>query len=149
MKSSRIFAIGAIVVTIPLLLIYLNTVLPKYQKVTLSNGNDIKVETADNVYKQTRGLMYRKHMDDNTGMLFIFDTPAKELFWMKDTLIPLDFVWIGGNMKVVDITANVPPCKADPCKLYMPAYPAKYVLEINAGIANKQSIKVGDELKIL
>lgn len=79
-------------------------------------------------------------------MLFIFDSSGDYPFWMKNTLIPLDIIWISKDKKVVDIKENAKPCRSEMCETYSPKSDAKYVLEINGGLANKYKIKVGDAL---
>jgi len=83
--------------------------------------------------------MYRESMEENDGMLFIFDQSAVHRFRMKNTLIPLDMVRIDEQLNVLSvITAQ--PCTTDPCPLYTPNVPVRYVLEINAGMAQKHEI---------
>jgi uncharacterized protein len=80
--------------------------------------------------------MYRESMSEMSGMLFVFEIADIYDFRMKNTLIPLDMLWIDENFNVVKIhTAE--PCTADPCPIYQPGKTAKYVLEINAGMAAK------------
>jgi len=119
---------------------------PKYKTVTLPNGTNIKTEVADNIFKQTQGLRNRKSLSPNIGMLFIFSDVSKHVFWMKDTLIPLDFIWLDESLKIVDLTYNAQPCAKDPCKLFMPAKPVKYVVETSANTS--QDLKIGDQLKL-
>lgn len=122
---------------------------PIKKTVTLPNNQKIKVEIADTIPKQSKGLMGRKKLNPNTGMLFVFRVPAKHMFWMKDTYIPLDIIWLDESKKIVTIKENLPPCidKNDfQCQLYMPDAISKYVLELNAGEAAKNNLKVGDEI---
>ncbi|HBB03890.1 TPA: hypothetical protein DCZ39_03240 [Patescibacteria group bacterium] len=80
--------------------------------------------------------MNRTSMPEDSGMIFVFPKPGIYNFWMKDTLIPLDMIWIDEQFKVVRIlTAEA--CKANPCTIYKPEREAKYVLEINASLAAK------------
>jgi uncharacterized membrane protein (UPF0127 family) len=106
------------------------------------------VELAKTDAERGKGLMYRNELDKNKGMLFIFDKEAIYPFWMKNTLIPLDMIWADSNGKVVFISQNVQPCKSLICPSVMPSAKAKYVLEINAGIAEENGLKLGDELKL-
>jgi uncharacterized protein len=76
-------------------------------------------------------------------MLFIFDELAQHNFWMKNTLIPLDIVWLDAHFQVVD-TATMVPCTADLCPVYMPQDLALYALEINAGGVEKWGIHTGE-----
>ena len=78
------------------------------------------------------GLMNRAHLDSNKGMLFILDKPSIQSFWMKNTLIPLDIIWISEDFRVVDIQ-QASPCSHSPCTRYAPKTTAKYVLEVNQG----------------
>ncbi len=119
-----------------------------FQRVYIDNGkNLIKVnaEIADDNNERMKGLMFREKLNENGGMLFIFDEERQLSFWMKNTLMPLDMIFIGGNSEIVDIKHAV-PCRQDPCETYDSAKPAKYVLEVNAGFATKNNIQVGDKI---
>lgn len=98
------------------------------------------VEIAQTPQERQKGLMFRESMPDSHGMLFVFENDAPLAFWMKNTLIPLDMIFIDENMTVVDVLTAV-PCKEDPCLNYKSH--GRYVLEINAGLAEKHSIKNG------
>ena len=80
-------------------------------------------------------------------MLFIFDDGKNQTFWMKNTLIPLDIIFIGKDMKIVDIRYAT-PCNEYPCKLYQSSKPAKYVLEVNGNFTIKNNIKVDDKITL-
>ncbi|MGA2418125.1 MAG: DUF192 domain-containing protein [Candidatus Staskawiczbacteria bacterium] len=112
--------------------------------------NCFSVELAKTEAEKEKGLMYRTQLDKDKGMLFIFNTEGVYPFWMKNTLIPLDMIWIGSNNKVVFIAQNVQPCKTFICPVINPKVKAKYVLEINAGVSEETGIKTGDiaELKL-
>ena len=88
--------------------------------------------------------MSRTELDQNKGMFFIFNTVGVYPFWMKNTLIPLDMIWLDSNNKIVFIAPNVQPCKTLICPNINPSVGAKYVLEINAGLTQKLNIKTGD-----
>jgi hypothetical protein len=110
-------------------------------------------ELAKTEAQRERGLMYVKELDKNKGMLFVFDKEGIYPFWMKNTLIPLDMIWIkegpsAGSGQVVFISENVQPCKSLICPNTIPTARAKYVLEVNAGIVEEIGLMVGDELKI-
>jgi len=111
-------------------------------------SNCFSVELAKTNAEREKGLMNRSELDQNKGMLFIFNKEDIYPFWMKDTLIPLDMIWIDQNNKVVFVAQNVQPCKSLVCPVTFPAAKAKYVLEINAGLSNKSGIKIGDLAKI-
>ena len=97
-----------------------------------------------------RGLQFRKFLPPEAGMLFVFDAPKRQSFWMKDTLISLDIIWIDYAHRVVDVIADVPPCTADPCPVYTPKNEALYVLELNGGVSRSIGLNIGDraEFKI-
>ncbi len=82
-------------------------------------------------------------------MLFVFPRPERYSFWMKNTLIPLDIIWLNSDRSVVHLETNVPACVHDPCPNYAPVQPALYVLEVNAGSAQQFGIKKNDTAKIL
>ena len=118
-------------------------------KITISTSKGetaVYSEIADNTYKRTLGLMNRSSLADNAGMLFVFDDEQQRSFWMKDTLIPLDIFFIDSKMNIVDIQ-TMQPCKTIMCPRYTSSSPAKYALEVNAGFAGKNGIKVGDTIK--
>jgi uncharacterized membrane protein (UPF0127 family) len=108
-----------------------------------------EVELARDQEEWTKGLQDRLHMDENKGMLFIFLEPSNKKFWMKDTLIPLDIIWLDYASRIVHIDPNVPPCRFDPCPTYGPDKKINYVLELNGGMAAKAGMKVGDRLDII
>ena len=111
------------------------------------NENCFNVEIADTPEKYGQGLMNREHLNPNSGMLFLFDTESKYYFWMKNTLISLDIIWLDKNKKVVFIKHSAESCKADPCETFGPNEKAKYVLEINSGLAKEIELKEGNYLE--
>jgi len=94
----------------------------------------IDVEIVDEEQERRQWLMNRSSLPSQSGMLFVFDEEAIYPFWMKNTLIPLDMIWIDKNWKVVDIK-TAQPCREDPCPSYTPSWSWLYVLELNAGIS--------------
>jgi len=90
------------------------------------------------------GLMFREKLESFEGMLFIFEKDGSYSFWMKNTLIPLDMIWLNGDREIVFIKENAAPCPGDPCPSIFPGKEARYVLEINAGISQKIGLKEGD-----
>ena len=118
--------------------------------ISVNNGKeiiDINVEIADDSAKRTQGLMFREKLDENAGMLFVFDDEVYLSFWMKNTLIPLDMIFISKNLKILDIK-HAAPCKKDPCALYKSVKPAKYVLEVYGNFTIKNNIKINDYINI-
>lgn len=107
----------------------------------------IQLEVARTVEQQEMGLMYRTSLASDRGMVFPFDPPRRVGFWMKNTLIPLDMVFLLKG-KVQSIASNVPPCKADPCPIYGPNALVDQVIELRAGRAAELGLKQGDRVVI-
>ena len=134
-----------------LTLVFLSSCASKNPSVLIDHDNKkikVNVEIADDKTEQEKGLMFRNSLDKSSGMLFVFDHENQYAFWMKNTLIPLDMMFINKNMEIIDIK-NAMPCKADPCPLYDPSHLVLYVLEVNGGFAAKYNISVGDKIEIL
>ena len=106
------------------------------------------VELAVKPSEQRRGLMFREDLDLDKGMLFIFKKEKEHSFWMKNTLIPLDIIWINSNKEVIFISENILPCKEDSCPTILPIEKAKYVLEINGGMAKNIGLIIGDKIDL-
>lgn len=111
------------------------------------NGQCVKVEVVSKPDEMSRGLQMRRSMPPDAGMLFIFPRMARHSFWMKDTLIPLDIIWLDHSRRVVFIHANTPPCRKAPCAVYTPPADALYVLELNAHRASALNIQEGNLLE--
>jgi uncharacterized membrane protein (UPF0127 family) len=115
--------------------------------VIFPDGYSVAVEIASDDDTRTQGLMYRDRLPEDRGMIFLFPQTGEYPFWMKNTLIPLDMIWIDESHRIGHIAHDVPPCKADPCPSYPPNAPAKYVLETAAGVTAKHHLKDGDTLR--
>lgn len=111
-------------------------------------GNTIGLEVARTPEEQSTGLMYRTTLADNRGMLFPLQSPQKVMLWMKNTLIPLDIIFLQ-NGQVKGIQANVPPCTSDPCPTYGSETPINQMIELPSGRAAELGLKVGDRLNIV
>ena len=120
---------------------------PTGPRIVLPNGTVIQVELATDDATRGQGLMYRDQLRPGTGMLFLFPRDGEYPFWMKNTLIPLDILWIDQQKRVVHVKENVEPCRADPCPNYPPNAIARYVLELSAGASRQYGLKVGDVLR--
>ena len=121
---------------------------PQSQTRVCRGSKCVTVEVAENVLEQAHGLMFREHMEEERGMLFIFKTENIYPFWMKNTLIPLDMIWMNDKKEIVYIHKGAEPCKTMICPSINPATPARYVLEVNAGVADIMGLKVGDTLTV-
>ena len=82
-------------------------------------------------------------------MLFIFKEEAVRGFWMKNTYIPLDIIFINNNFEIINIAENVQPCKEDPCETYSSEIPIRYVVEVNGGFTEKKEIGIGDTIRFI
>jgi len=110
---------------------------------TLPDGAVIRLELAVTPEERQRGLMFRPALKPDHGMLFLFEQAAQWPFWMKDTWIPLDLVFLDGHGTVVEVFRDVPPCRAEPCPQYVPEKDARAVLEVAAGTAAAHGVEVG------
>lgn len=103
----------------------------------------LDIEIADDEYQIQTGLMYRNKMADNQGMLFLFPAEAERSFYMKNTRIPLDIIYIAADSSIVSFQKNAEPFN----EASLPSNaPAKYVLEVNAGLSDAWGLGVGDTL---
>lgn len=107
------------------------------------------MEIAKTPEEREQGLMHRDTLDEQTGMFFLFPNEGVHTIWMKNTLIPLDIIWINEEKKVVHIKHNAQPCTNSLCPLIIPNAEASYVLEINGGLAKKYNIKEGQPVHFL
>ena len=105
-------------------------------------GHELKVEVAENEPQREQGLMYRKSLGRNEGMLFLFDEPAYHSMWMKNTLIPLSVAFIDAKGEILNIV-DMEPQTLDS---HMAAGPAVYAIEANKGWFADKKIKAGDKV---
>jgi uncharacterized protein len=103
----------------------------------------IDIEIADTEYKRQLGLMYRKEMEENQGMLFIFPREDFQSFWMQNTFISLDMLFINSRREIVTIHKNTTPYSQ---QSYPSTAPAQYVVEVIAGYTSKHNIREGDRI---
>lgn len=103
----------------------------------------IDIEIAKTEYDIQTGLMYRDSMKENQGMLFVFPQIAPRSFYMKNTRFPLDIIFFDPNKRIVSFQENAQPLDE---KSLPSVSPAQYVLEINAGLAEKWGLDVGDKM---
>jgi len=113
----------------------------------LPDGAAITLELAVTDQERALGLMFRDVVPPETGMLFVFAEDGIWPFWMKDTMVSLDLIWLDAAGKVVEVRANVPPCRLDPCPSYAPTTKGRAVLEMVAGSATRHGIKAGTVLR--
>ncbi len=121
------------------------------REVLLPDGTRILAEPKIDRNSQAVGMMYRDSLPKDRGMLFFYNAPAKESYWMHNVRVPLDIIWLDASRKVVEIAANAEPCLKPPqqCPAYGGHEPAQYVLELNGGEAKRHGVAVGADFAVL
>lgn len=110
-------------------------------------GERFLVEVARTPQEYALGLMFRRKLPADRGMLFPYDEEGWRSFWMKNTLIPLDILFFDGERRLIN-WHTAQPCRSDPCPGYASSAPARYVLELNAGRAEDLDLEPGDRLEL-
>jgi uncharacterized membrane protein (UPF0127 family) len=108
-------------------------------------GQRFKVEIASDEPARTRGLMFRDTLEEDRGMLFVFEREQPLAFWMKNTKIPLDIIYFDDERRLVSV-ASAPPCTTPQCPNYPSDAPARYTLELKAGTARRIGARRGDPI---
>jgi uncharacterized membrane protein (UPF0127 family) len=120
---------------------------PMLPTASCPDGAVIELELAMTEQEITQGLMFRPELPANRGMLFLFGETRVPNFWMKDTLVPLDLVFLDDSGLVVDLIEDAQPCHVNPCPHYVPKQPAAAVLEVNSGFVTAHAIQPGNTLR--
>ncbi len=116
----------------------------KLPAITLGvNIHNIKAEVAQTPQEHEIGLMFRTSMGTNEGMIFVFDRPGQQCFWMKNTLIPLAVAFVAEDGSIVNLD-EMKPQTLDP---HCSSKPVRFVLEMNTGWFSKRGVKSGDKLR--
>jgi uncharacterized membrane protein (UPF0127 family) len=114
------------------------------------SGAAFTLEIADDAASRQRGYMFREHVGEHDGMLFVFDASDVHGFWMKNCLVSLDIIWLDERLRVVDIARNREPCPPDSeCPNVYPMRIARYVLEVAAGTTQREGLKLGDQVVLV
>jgi uncharacterized membrane protein (UPF0127 family) len=115
--------------------------------ITTQQGREVvfQVEVADSPAKRELGLQYRRELASDRGMIFLFSEESLQTFWMKNTPIPLDMIFISRDLKVVGVVEQTVPFSLDSRSV---AAPSQYVLEINGGLAKHHGIQAGDRVRL-
>lgn len=108
----------------------------------------LSVEIAETDAARQRGLMGRRRLARDSGMVFLFDRATTSSFWMKNTLIPLSVAFWGRNGRIVAIL-DMDPCRADPCPHYSPGVPYVGAVEVNQGFFREARVRVGDAVRLV
>jgi len=141
-KSAPKKVIKWLVITVYCLLILFATSSQNTSTTISVRDKSLVTETATTSQEKRRGLCCRQSLQHDSGMLFVYETPGDYRFWMKDTLIPLDIIWIDSAKTIVHIENNVQPSSYP--KSFASPTESQYILETNAGWAEKNSIQTGD-----
>lgn len=120
---------------------------PQIVPLTLPSGKVLRVEVMVSDQDRQMGLMFRPSLPEDRGMLFLFGEPDFHGIWMKNCKFPIDILWLDETKRVVFLEESVPPCTADPCRVYTPLRKAAYVVELNAGQARREKAAVGAEIR--
>lgn len=121
---------------------------PKEPRARLASGKIFRLEIAQTDEERARGLMFRDDMKDDKGMLFIFEKEDIHSMWMLNMRFSIDILWLDEKGAVVWLYEDVSPCMRMPCPAYEPMVKARYVLELNAGTAKKNGLKVGSVIRL-
>jgi len=118
------------------------------REVRLPNGVRISAEVMIRPEDQARGMKYRDTLEPERGMLFLHAEPGPHSYWMHNVKIPLDILWMDAGGRIVEISANTPPCLKEPaeCPSYGGSKLSRAVLELAAGSVQRHGLKVGDQL---
>jgi len=115
--------------------------------VKLPSGRSIVAVIADTPEREMYGYMFQREVKDTEGMVFVYPEAGMHPFWMKNTLVPLDIIWMDDAFAVLHIE-TAPPCKADPCPSYGTPRMSRYTIELKAGAASREGLKVGDTIQV-
>ncbi len=143
------FIIFVIVGALIIVLLSSSGILGKKATATL-NGQKVTLDVANTEKLRETGLSGRNNLNDNQGMLFLFDEPGIPTFWMKGMKFPIDIIFLNSN-KIVTIYKNVPAPKTTtetPNTYYQPTYPSDKVIELKAGASDKYNLHQGDTINL-
>ena len=116
-------------------------------RVVFPSGTEVRAELAITPAERATGLMFREGLLAGEGMLFIFEEADFHSFWMFNMKFSIDIIWLSPEKSIVHIEHSVPPCSEEPCPTYQPMQKALYVIEVPAGFAKKESLRLG--MKVL
>jgi uncharacterized membrane protein (UPF0127 family) len=116
---------------------------PKLVPLRLPSGRELRAELMVTEEARARGVMFRDSLPQDRALLFVFEAPAFYGMWMRNCRFAIDMIWLDVDRRVVHVAERVPPCKRDPCPSYQPLRRARYVVEMNAGQARREKVRVG------
>ena len=121
----------------------------RFIKVYFPDGYSATAELAQSDEERAQGLMFREKINEDQGMLFLFEVEDIHSFWMKNMRFAIDILWLDGQKRIVHIENRVPPCLKVPCPSYVPAAAASFVLELQAGFAEKHGLRLYDRIEFV
>lgn len=121
----------------------------RFVRVDFPDGFTVTAELAVSDEERARGLMFRDKMHEKQAMLFVFDEDDIHSFWMKNMRFAIDILWLDRDKRIVHIESRVPPCPREPCPSYTPFRAAVYVLELQAGSAERHGLREFDRLEFI
>ena len=152
-SKTKLILLGLVTIALAITIIRLySTPTPTLDNLTIKIADtNYQLQIADTVATRSQGLSNRRSLCPSCGMLFVFPRSGFYPFWMKDTLIPLDIVWLDEQGIIVHLNTDTPPQGNTPTKdlpLYQNLTPARYVIELNAGDVARLQLSIGDTLDI-
>ncbi len=121
----------------------------KFIKVYFPDGFSCTAELAGSDEERAQGLMFREKINEDQAMLFLFEEAEIHSFWMKNMRFAIDILWLDGQKRIVHLEKRVPPCSQEPCPTYVPAAAATFVLEVQAGFAEKHGLRLYDRIEFV
>ena len=118
-----------------------------FARMVFPSGSVVRAEIVSTPEERATGLMFREALPPGEGMLFIFDEADFHTFWMLNMKFSIDIIWLSPEKHIVYIEHSIPPCPEEPCPPYQPMQKALYVIEVPAGFAKKEGLRMG--MKIL
>lgn len=144
--TTKLFLFGTLIF---LVLSSVHSSREKFVKIFLPNGTSITAELAITEAERQRGLMFREALLPDQGMLFVFEEEDIYYIWMKNMKFSIDILWLDKEKRIVHIEKKVPACKKEPCPSYYSKTPSMYVLELRAGSAEENKLKLHDRLDFI
>lgn len=124
--------------------------IPQWAVAVFPSGAEFALEIAADAQSQQRGYMFREHVGEHEGMLFLYQETAHHGIWMKNCKVKLDIIWLDKELQVLDIAPNQAPCETgELCPTLLPARRARYVLEVAGGTTGRERLQLGNRLVIL
>jgi len=122
---------------------------PEPPAAVFPSGAEFRLEIAADDASRARGYMFREHVAEDEGMLFVFDVPERHAFWMRNCKVNLDIIWIDQGLRVVEIAHDQAPCPTEGrCPNIFPMRTASYVLEVAGGTSRREGLGLGDPVTL-